>query len=69
MVHGPSSVHGPGRGCHDVEAEWGPLFVGGPLSMAHPMVHGRFVVHGPSSVHGGSMGELIESIRIGNKSL
>ena len=21
MVHGPSSIHGPGRGCHDVEAK------------------------------------------------
>ena len=38
MVHGPSmvhggasSIHGPGRGCHDVEAErevfWGEVLV------------------------------------------
>ena len=21
MAHGPSSIHGPGRGCHDVQAK------------------------------------------------
>ena len=56
MAHAPCSVHGPRRGCHDVEAERELFVVGGPWSMAHPMVHGRFMVHGPCSVHGPGRG-------------
>ena len=36
MVHGAYSVHGPGRGCHDVEAERESFFLGDPWSMMHP---------------------------------
>ena len=40
----------------DVEAERELFVVGGPWSMAHPMVHGRFMVHAPCSVHGPGRG-------------